>query len=44
MSEPIKIVGEWRTMERLTPGVWLSRLRGVSDSMYVMSISMEGLT
>lgn len=39
MSESIKIVGEWRTMERLTPGVWLSRLRGLPDTMGALSIS-----
>ena len=39
--EPIKIVGEWRSIERLTPGVWLSRIKGLLGASNAMSISHE---
>lgn len=41
MSESIKITGEWRVMKTLTPGIWLSRLRGLSDATWATSISHE---
>lgn len=41
MSEPIKIVGEWRTMERLTPGAWLVRFKGSCNPLGFIVVEQD---